>query len=303
MKHLRAFPYLRPDSTRIRADKWLHVTRQSITPLPSFLPDWDYATDLELRRSVEIDVPAALQDCGLVDGKIGLTAVWRATSTRLSGALAPVPLGKEPDRNSIELTVGLSGAELGGTLVLDTQLVLLRAGAREHPMVPARPGTILWSDRETVQLEGTSARFPIEVMDFEQTGISSPDAAWYFDLQRDALEESALGCMVLYVNKGHKRVARAIHSPDADDETRAIISAVRFDVARTLIVSALENEDFMRHAADFPPGTLGAALQHALRLYWGDRSVDQLKSFRETHQADFESELQARLRLFSGQEG
>jgi hypothetical protein len=53
-----SLPYRQPPADVVRADDWMLVVDDEQVPLPSDLPDWDYRTNLHLRRTVQIDAGA-----------------------------------------------------------------------------------------------------------------------------------------------------------------------------------------------------------------------------------------------------
>ena len=82
----------------------------------------------------------------------------------------------------MEVSLNPPSENLGGTLLLLSQLTLAEPSASESPLAPRSPGSILWEDRVSVTLEGSAARFPVEMIESTSRGRAvSPrrrDGTW-----------------------------------------------------------------------------------------------------------------------------
>ncbi len=293
-----AYPYLRPDASRVDASPWEYTEGAVLLELPAALPRWDYATAIVMRRRVVVDVAGTLADCQLhSSARLAATAVWRSTSTGLRGASELRPLNL--DERTVELALDIDGSVLGGVLVVRTHVVLADPGRRAGPLTPTREGAILWSDEASVLLEGEAARFPVALVDFERFPLATPGAAWYLDVRRGALDHSTLGSLCLYLNASNPQVVRATQASNDDAGVRAIVSALRYDITRGLVNVALDDDEFMRAPEAYADGTLGATLRRLLQTIAPDQTVESLHGLRERGPGEFECMLQARVRLFA----
>ncbi|MER5642460.1 hypothetical protein ABT095_36665 [Kitasatospora sp. NPDC002227] len=264
--------------------------------MPEALPDWDYHMDLHLRRTVRIDLARARSQSGLpADAALTLAAVWTATGSNLSG---PANRLRLTDGGTItaELDVFLRGADLGGLLLLDTALVLAERRTDGRPSSPRRAGSVLWSDREALRLQGDAPQFPMAVIDFSRT--SFPDeAAWHLRIS-GGLESATMGSLLLLVNERNTVTTAAFENAGKPRPVdRVVLSAVYADAARIMIEHALGNDDFTEDA-DFPDGSLGATLQSLFDRLFPDQSITDVRLRQRQSPALFASDLQAAVKIF-----
>lgn len=271
-------------------------TEADDVPLLDSLSNWDYLMDLDLRRSVRIDVDAVLAQSGLgADAELVLSAVWTASGSNLRGPGARVLVTSGGSRD-VDLEVPLRGSDLGGTLLLDTALVLSYRGTEPRPAAPRRAGSVLWSDRHEVRLEGDSPQFPIAVIDFARTSFPS-DAAWHLQIG-DNLHSAAMGSLLLLVNEQNASAVAAVGRaarPGAVE--RIVLSAIRADVTRTMLEHALSSDEFC-DGATFEDETLGATLQALYRRLFPEMSIEEMRRRREQYPSFFASDVQHAVKLF-----
>ena len=295
MSRITALPYLLAAPERVACDPWRCESRAGWIDLPPARPEWDFATPVNLDRTLRIDLPGVHADCKLArEDELAITVVWHASGTNLRGAIRPALARGD---GSLRVQVQLAGRELGGTLHLETQLILLRASGARDPLAASRPGSVLWRQRESVHLEGEAARFPVEAIDFAQTGFGPVEAAWQLQWQREALDHATLGSVCLYVNSSHQTMRRVMTDPGSDAEARAVMSALEFDLVRQLVSGALDNPEF-DDGVDFPDGSLGASLVALLGWCFPGDSLASLRGLRDVAPARLESRMQQAVRLF-----
>jgi hypothetical protein len=280
----------------VNAEIWSLVTEDGELPLPEALPDWDYRMDLHLRRTVRVDLDSARSQSGVPLGAaLMLSAVWTATGSNLSGPAQHVRL-TGGGKDTVTLDVKLPGADLGGLLLLDTALVLAERRPDARPSSPRRAGSVLWSDRESLRLQGDAPQFPMAVIDFGRT--SFPDnAAWHLQIS-GGLESATMGALLLLVNERNTVTATAFRNagkPRVVD--RIVLSAVYADAARVLVEHALGSDDFTEDA-DFPDGSLGATLLSLFDQLFPEQSITDVRLRRRRSTALFASDLQAAVKIF-----
>ncbi|MFI8235798.1 hypothetical protein ACIF83_00805 [Streptomyces sp. NPDC085866] len=264
--------------------------------LPEALPDWDYQMDLRLRRNVRIDVDRARRQSGLpADAPLVASTVWTATGSNLSGPGQHLRLA-EAGTVTAEFDVLLRGADLGGLLLLDTALVLAERRSDARPSSPRRAGSVLWSDRAELRLQGDAPQFPMAVIDFARTSFPD-DAAWHLQIS-GGMEHATMGALLLLVNERNTVTATAFQNaarPRPID--RVVLSAVYADAARTMIEHALAHDDFADDA-DFPDGSLGATLLSLFDQLFPGQSTADVRLRQRQSPALFASDLQAAVRIF-----
>ncbi|MEI5011486.1 hypothetical protein RB196_33250 [Streptomyces sp. PmtA] len=264
--------------------------------MPEALPDWDYRMDLHVRRVVRVDLDRARSQSSLPPGAaLSLAAAWTATGSNLSGPGHHVRLS-QGGVHEAELSVRLRGSDLGGLLLLDTALVLSERRADARPSSPRRAGSVLWSDRESLRLQGDAPQFPMAVIDFSLT--SFPDAAaWHLQIS-GGMESAAMGALLLLVNARNTVTAGAFEraaKPTPVD--RVVLSAVHADAARVMVEHALANDDFDEDA-DFPDGSLGATMLSLIDQLFPAQSITDIRLRQRQSPSLFASDLQAAVKLF-----
>ncbi|MCX4981108.1 hypothetical protein [Streptomyces sp. NBC_00572] len=264
--------------------------------MPDALPHWDYGMDLTLLRTVRVDLDRARAQCGLPrNTALTLATVWTATGSHLSGPGHRVRL-TEVGMSTVEMEVRLSGTDLGGLLLLDTALVLSERRPDGRPSSPRRAGSVLWSDRQSLRLQGDAPQFPMAVIDFARTSFPE-GAAWHLQIS-GGLENATMGALLLLVNEQNKVTTAAFenaHKPRPVDQI--VLSAVYADAARTMMEYALAHEDFSEEA-DFPEDSLGATLLSLFDQLFPGQSVTDVRLRRLQSPALFASDLQAAVKIF-----
>ncbi|MEW2254806.1 hypothetical protein [Streptomyces sp. NPDC047869] len=264
--------------------------------LPEALPDWDYQMNLRMRRTVRVDVDRARSQSGLpADAALLISAVWTSTGSNLSGPAQHVRL-TETGTVTAEFDVLLSGADLGGLLLLDTALVLAVRRNDARASAPRRAGSVLWSDRAELRLQGDAPQFPMAVIDFSRTSFPD-DAAWHLQIS-GGMEHATMGSLLLLVNERNTVTATAFQNaarPRPID--RVVLSAVYADAARVLVEHAVRHDEFTEEA-DFPDGSLGATLLSLFDQLFPGQSIADVRLRQRQSPALFASDLQAAVRLF-----
>lgn len=294
---VRVLPYRIPDSALIRAESWRMELNGEELPLPEAYPHWDYQTVLTLRRRVTVDLNRVVVETKLPPGTaLALAVVWTSTGSKLRGTAARVTLAGD---GPTELEVALPGADLGGTLVLDTVLVLAqRREGLDRPIAARRAGSVLWSDRHRIRLQGDAPQFPMAIIDFEKTNYPT-DAAWYLEIGSN-LEAATMGSLLLLVNEKKRVIASALENaskPRAQDQIA--LSMVYADVARTMIEHALTHPDF-QDSANFPDESLGTTLQALFERLFPQQTIGEIRSLADRSPSRLASEIQSAVNNLDG---
>ena len=257
---------------------------------------WDYATPVDIVFRCETAVSELRRSVQLEPGsEVALVLRWHAAGgTGLRGAGQPCRVVEGLN----EIHLHLDGHSLGGTLVLNAALILLvRAPGDSLPLAPARPGSVLWSQRKKVVLEGGGPMFPVELISFKDAGLRGPNAGWCLRWDSQDYDQAAGACLRLQFNRDHERAAAAATDPQ-DPKNAAFIQALRWDVARQMILVALDDEPGF-NSLDWPERSLGAALTARVRTVFRGLSLDECRSLRRSNPEDFETSLQSAMGLFT----
>jgi hypothetical protein len=276
-----AWPYRRIPAHVVAGDSWLMdpgTARER--PLPGSLPDWDYQTNLRLRRRITWadDLRRAAQLPAIA--KLAISVRWSVTPSYLRGVGHWAEIG---DGTEHIVDFDLLGARLGGLLRIET-LVVLAEEIAQQPATAHMAGSVLWSDSVTVRLQGDAALYPVALVPFSKASL--PDkAAWYLELGSD-LSAAAMGSMQLLVNQDHPVVAASVGAAAAPTEAnRLVLSTLRSDLVRGMVEHALADDEFTM-SENYGEETLGAVLQGLLRTQIGVDSDDALHELRTVYMND-----------------
>jgi hypothetical protein len=199
-----------------------------------------------------------------------------------------------------EIAVSIPGETLCG--LLEIQLQVLFEGTERSsrsPFVPKYPGSILWNDVSQVELEGIASRFPIADVDFTESLALPSDAAWYLDIDDSDPEASLTQAICLYVNTRKPSLLAALTARSDPGQTIPAVDFLRFDLARSLVISGLRSPEILSMADGLPADSLAATLSRLIAQTFPGKSVASLSALLTQSPTRFESELQSRLRLFS----
>lgn len=296
MSLIKKQPYFLPKSERMKVKAWNLIKDGDLLPLDQLFPDWDAAMPVHVSVTVEADLLAVLQDCQLsLDSKLRLATTWHSPKTGLRGR------GNFIDLTSLStppwtLELKVDGTELAQSIVVRVALVLINPGSESGQLAPKRPGSRLWSEERTILLEGETARFPVELIDFSKSSWLPEYAAWFLDWNPDDFEQTLLGDIRLYINSKHDRVKAAVSGQNKSES--ALREIIYFDVARAMIIAALKNDEFIRNPRQYQDDTIGAAIRRLIQIHFPNDSFISLRSAYKEYPNRFECQLQHALRLF-----
>lgn len=292
----RALPYRVPSSSVVQADEWALLLGEEQVELPDALRDWDYQMDLSLRRRVQIDLDRARAESRLAPGTaLNLTVVWTATGSNLRAPAQRIRI-EGAGTEALRLSADLRGVDLGGLLVLDTALVLAESSYEGDPTAPHLAGSVLWSDRRTVRLQGDAPQFPMAVIDFAKTSFPN-EAAWHLQISGSLLG-ATMGSLLLLVNERSKVTTTAFaNAARARPLDRVVLSSVYADLARTMIEHALRHPEFV-DGAEFPEDTLGSTLMSLFITLFPGQSITDLRLRLDQSPSLFASDIQAAVKMF-----
>jgi hypothetical protein len=260
---------------------------------------WDPSLPLHLIRNVRVQVGEVLEECGLrPDAGLRLGVVWQSPGTTLRGRGSVGELSGVSGEQEVALDVQIDGGNLANRVHLETQLALAASGSPDSSIAPRRSGSILWRDMFTIRLEGSGSRFPVQWSDFRNAGWLPDEAGWYLEWDPDDLARPFLGGVLLFVNEAHERVRSAAAATRPTPVDRPVRDAMRWDVARSLILGALGNEEFVRGPQGFDDETVGRVILNLITAHFPGESVESLYNRWRTNPARFDCYLQDRLGLF-----
>jgi hypothetical protein len=264
--------------------------------LPEMLSTWDYATDLRLERTVEVDLGLVREEAGLPESvPLAMGALW-ASDNHLRGAGSIARLEAAEPTTNVTLEFVLEGWDLGETLTLDTELFLPDDLEERDGPSAFRAGSRLWSQRKKVRLQGNAPRFPLALVDPVLFGFGE-QTPWFLEI-RPELDTPTLGGLHLLINENNPVVRAAVESPDGKPEDDPIMSMLSYDVGRTLLEFALEQDD--APAGGYDKETVGHSMEALLARVFPGQSRAQVRDRRRSDPAGFAADVAAALGLLSG---
>lgn len=294
-------PYRTPSPECVSAYDWHDLRDQSRRRVEGSLPDWAPGTPVGLTRPIRVDVPRVLRECRLpATARLALVAIGVCSTTTLRLASRPFVLDRDyTATREVTLDLEIDGHELAGSLLVHTRLVTHERTERS-PIAPWRPGLVLWEDSKKIRLEGSGARFPMEVRDFEKIGRGRwpSRAMWRLDWDPGALDEPVLGSIRLFLNSSHPMIRQMLDEPggEASKVTRAMI---RYEIGRLMVLAALDSPAFVEDPKQFGDDTVGQML-HRLVTAVGRDSVETIAARRRRDPIQFETDLQSALHVLGG---
>ncbi len=292
-------PFARPSEAVVELGPWLLEDEAEWRLLPRYLPDWDYQTDLALRRRLQVDLDRLRNESWLEPGvPIAVVVEWRTSTAQFIGCAyrAVIP-------ESAEMTIDfvLAGTDLSGRLTLTTRVVVAKSVETGRAFVAKHGGDVLLEDSADVDLQGTASRLPVYVVDFAEQGLDE-DASWHVEISPDPSQPAASGVR-LYLNKDHSEIVdAAVRAAKPTPVQKRLLGWLRADVARTLVEAGLR-ADWLTQLPSFvdDPESLGASVAALISNLFGEEHPEAIAQLRDTDPGRFGSRLQGALRR-SGQE-
>lgn len=271
-------------------------------PLGELIGDWDPSIDLSLHTQLFLEPDLLATETGLTPGSLLRLAVgWFCESTRTrelgSEYTFELPAPGTMNRIPVTMTLEVSGSSIARALLLEARLLLVAAAPTSAPTAAREPGSVLWYHAQRCALEDSRSRFPMEWADF-RTSIHPDEAAWALDWDPHDLEASTLGAVRLLLNQRQPMTARLLREDPPSEASQMLWETIRFDVARQLIEGALANEEFVRDPNRYEHGTIGATLRRMMTVNFPQHDIRTLAALAGRSRAQFESLLQANLRLY-----
>ncbi|MHA6720682.1 hypothetical protein ACX40Y_14680 [Sphingomonas sp. RS6] len=298
-----AFPFLTLDQTAISPEPWALLDGGVETPIgDAWLPDWDAARDLRLRRLVttDLDRAADLLSMPIDDGALELvTRIGTGIGNlpRRIIATSKLPLMRmEP---TVVIDEVVSGHSLSQRLLVDT-LVILRQPREGSPLSPGLAGSKLWSDQLDLRLEGEEPRFPMEAVSFLERFAGRPEAyaPWLLHWTPGNLHRDFGGSVRLYLNSDRADVTDRLLVGD-----RATTQVVLADVMTQIISVSLRQNDFERLAVEADPCSIAGRAAHWIGLAFPGQDIAAVRSMIDLRPSTFHAGILAAADIVGLEEG
>ena len=289
-----AYPFLTLSEAAVEASPWLTAKgHEELTELTDFIPDWDYATSLRLRRSISVDREAASAELELAGDDMVLGVGLRVGTGpgRMPRAIIHHEIRELPSASPlIEFDFEVPGEFLSSVLHLQTDIILLQSARSGGDLSPRLHGDRLWRDDARSRLEGEEPRFPIEVANFKHLLGDSPAASapWYLHWAPSEWSRDFHGSIRLYLNSEHKDLIGRVEGEDPET-LRYLMADVMGQVCESLVRDG-EIESVLESCE---PGSLGAQASLWLDLAFPGCDLPHARSVLENRPGVFRAAFQA----------
>lgn len=288
-----AFPFLTLDHTAVSPQPWSLLEDGVETPISdAWLPDWDAARDLRLRRLVttDLDRAADLLSMQVDDGALELVIrIGTGTGNMPRRMLATSRQALSRLEPTVVVDKVVSGRDLSQRLFVES-LVLLRQPRDPSPLSPSRPGSKLWSDHLDLRLEGEEPRFPMEAISFIDRFAGRPEAyaPWLLHWTPGNLHRDFGGSVRLYLNSDRTDVTERLLAGD-----RATTQVVLADVMTQMISAAVRQIDFERVVAEADPCSIAGRAAFWIGLAFPGQDVAAIRSILDLRPSIFHAAILA----------
>lgn len=291
-----AFPFLTLADDTVQAGPWqVALDDGEFRDAADYLPDWDIASSIRLRRSLRVDHTAASTQTGIKPSDLRLAVV--ATVGTAGGRLpryVPTRQRLDIDPAGAETLIDLSvaGVALSKVVRLTTEVVLAKVPTDAGELAPHHLGDRLWRQHDNIRVEGEELRFPIEAVDFGGllADATAEAAPWLVHWMPGEWTSDFHGAFRLFLNSANPEVQRAI-----EEENALVLQAMMADVMSQLCESLLRETD---PAAEeiikgCDSGTVGAQARSWLELAWPGRDLSYVRSVLDNTPSIFRAALLA----------
>lgn len=289
-----AFPFLTLSEAAVEASAWeISLDGVEWSAAGEFLPHWDSASDIRIRRTLHLDPERAASDLGIPVHQLVVAASVRIGTGQ--GRLPRQVLSRtrrelRSGETSWEFEQTIEGRRLSMIFDLQTEFHLANAPAETSALSPVHPGDRLWSETIRVRLEGEEPRFPIETVDLAQMlggGIAGA-AQWHLHWSPGDWTRDFHGAVRLYLNAKSGETLQRI-----EDEDPVTIQFLLGDVMSQICERFLADPEAERMMDASEPGSLGAQAATWLRKAWPGKDASFIRSVLESRPGVFRSTMLA----------
>jgi hypothetical protein len=285
-----AFPFLRIVPESIEASPWFVVQDGGPeTVLGDRIEKWDYRSKLQLTRSVSINFESIGGDLGIEPSRLQIASLTTLGTGGVRGERLKKIVSRSrlsAEASNISINVELPSAELSQAIKLITE-VILDAAATGGRLSPKVQGLRLWSDSQTVQIDPTSARFPVEASSFRRLFEDNSQAAFFhLSLATSDWEQDFSNSIRLYINSDEAEFCTRFSTGD-----EVVLRLVMSAIINQLVRRALSNDAFSLDARSSPPTSISGTIRNWMLRAFPNQSLETVRTMSEYNPAVFETAL------------
>jgi len=260
--------------------------------LPEEHPAWDPTVDIDVSRNVVLDTETLRAECGLGNhASVRLVAGWQCESARAKQFPWRCDL-RAPARFEGLVSVHVPGSMIASSVELIVGVVLVSPGQQASTLAAQTLGSWLWRDSQELRLESSRGRFPMEWTDFKRSGLS-PNAPWFLDWPSQDWDRPLLGSVRLRLNATNPLMEGLLDLPEDDERRSLVVRAAMLDVAKQLVIAALDSDEFVDNCGHYGEGTVGMAVSILIGMAFPGMSLKAVRSLLRDHAGEFHMMLQA----------
>jgi len=281
-----AYPYLRIDDAEVITSPWAYREDERRI-LGDYLPEWDYASEIRLRRKIAIDMSRIANRFGVSDTDLRLKLVITVgTGGAREDRYRRVYWTHDVTRDDADHQVDLSldGLDISQRIKLRTDLLYSGPGAGGSILAPKRAGLSLWSEEMLVRVEPAEARFPVEAMSFSQHFPDSRNAMWRLEWSPADLTENFTGSFRVFINDDFPDFVSRMSAGEITT-VGLVKAAVRVQVTR----GALSHNGFEDALKEDSQVSIASAVQRWLTAAFPGESIATIRQIADHSPALFDA--------------
>lgn len=139
----------------------------------------------------------------------------------------------------------INGGKLAGSVKMTVCIALTASiGNLKSTVFATEKGAILFENSIVLHLEGTQALFPVKAIDFSKLNNISAHALYYLVNNYSQLDSNFNTAYTLFFNTKHPLFKKINADTEEDSEVQYIIRLIMYDVYKTIVEDALNNDSF-----------------------------------------------------------
>jgi hypothetical protein len=289
-----AFPFLTLPDEVIRFSGWMiGDPGQPLQVAGDLLEDWDYARDLEVASTLEIDWASAAEALAfsLQDIRLNVALVVGTGAGQLPRRqYRHFQRVLDASEAALNITTTVPGRCLSGRLRLMLQITLAAPVNAGGVLSPKIRGSRLWQNFKDILIEdGGDSRFPIEAVSFSDVFRGRPQeySPWYLHWRPGSVRADFSGTVRLYVNSDFQETASRFVAGDGPT-----LQAVMGDVISQMIESILDEKDIDEINA-CEEGSVGQQIRKWLDVAFPGQELGSINSLRTSNPGAFRAAILA----------
>ena len=179
----------------------------------------------------------------------------------------------------------IPGEKIAGSLELSLILAVSNsAGEKNTTCLATEKGSIIYQTSEIIHLEGGQALFPVKAIAFSQKSGIAKKSLYYLKKKYTDLDSNFNAAYTLFFNTEHPLFKKINLDVENDLAASYLLKMIMFDVYRTIVYDALDNEHGLNEfvdTVDFDSATVKAVYSKILseikEKYFPEKDIEALK--------------------------